>query len=112
MAAHGTYEKKFRRSDASVLREHDIQTIIAARGSMPNAAKAMASTYKISMKRVYEIWNTGGDLPVCGAGGGGGAQNGHRERRPKAPPPAGRSAKAPKRKDARLERADSLLAQV
>jgi len=100
------YEKKqFRRADAAPLRDADVQAIIAARGAMPNAAKAMATKYKISMRRVYEIWNSGGDTPVCGAG----HHAAHRDHRRRAPP-AGEKTKT--KKESRTERADYLLSQV
>ncbi|CAG8583175.1 7533_t:CDS:1, partial [Dentiscutata heterogama] len=51
-------EKKVRylQSDATPLSDDNIQDIINAKNSMKRASEAMASKYKISTRRVYQIW--------------------------------------------------------
>ncbi|CAB5296553.1 unnamed protein product [Rhizophagus irregularis] len=44
------------RSDATHLSAEDIQDIIKAKNSMKRASEAMANKYKISTRRVYQIW--------------------------------------------------------
>ncbi|CAG8444199.1 7642_t:CDS:2 [Dentiscutata heterogama] len=50
-------EKKVRylQSDATPLSDDNIQDIINARNSIKHASEAMASKYKISTRRVYQI---------------------------------------------------------
>ncbi|CAB4378495.1 unnamed protein product [Rhizophagus irregularis] len=43
-------------SDATHLSAEDIQDIIKAKNSMKRASEAMANKYKISTRRVYQIW--------------------------------------------------------
>ena len=47
---------RFLRSDASHLSDKDIQDIIDARNTIKRASEAMATKYKISPRRVYQIW--------------------------------------------------------
>ncbi|CAB4380553.1 unnamed protein product [Rhizophagus irregularis] len=47
---------RFLRSDATCLSDKDIQDIINARNSMKRASEVMAEKYKISSRRVYQIW--------------------------------------------------------
>lgn len=47
---------RFLRSDATHLSDKDIQDIINARNTMKRASEAMATKYKISTRRVYQIW--------------------------------------------------------
>ena len=47
---------RYLRSDATHLSEDAIQDIIKARDSMKRASEIMASKYKISLWRVYQIW--------------------------------------------------------
>jgi hypothetical protein len=47
---------RYLRSDATRLSEKDIQDIIDAKNSMKRASEVMASKYKISSRRVYQIW--------------------------------------------------------
>jgi hypothetical protein len=47
---------RFLRSDATHLSDKDIQDIINARNTMKRASEAMATKYKISSSRVYQIW--------------------------------------------------------
>ena len=44
------------RSNATSLSAEDIQDIIKAKNSMKRASEAMANKYKISSRRVYQIW--------------------------------------------------------
>jgi hypothetical protein len=52
---------RYLRSDVSCLSDKDIQDIINARNSMKRASEVMANKYKISSRRVYQIWR--GDHP-------------------------------------------------
>ena len=54
---------RFLRSDATHLSDKDIQDIINARNTMKRASEAMATKYKISTRRVYQIWR-GIDPPI------------------------------------------------
>ncbi|CAB4438487.1 unnamed protein product [Rhizophagus irregularis] len=47
---------RYLRSDATHLSAEDIQDIIKAKNSMKRASEAMANKYKISTRRVYQIW--------------------------------------------------------
>ncbi|RHZ87119.1 hypothetical protein Glove_40g45 [Diversispora epigaea] len=47
---------RYLRSDATPLSDDNIQDIINARNSMKRASEAMAIKYKISTRRVYQIW--------------------------------------------------------
>ncbi|CAG8652852.1 4238_t:CDS:1 [Paraglomus occultum] len=47
---------RYLRSDATPLSDNNIQDIINARNSMKRASEAMAIKYKISTRRVYQIW--------------------------------------------------------
>ncbi|CAB5202207.1 uncharacterized protein OCT59_013441 [Rhizophagus irregularis] len=47
---------RYLRSDATPLSAEDIQDIIKAKNSMKRASEAMANKYKISSRRVYQIW--------------------------------------------------------
>lgn len=47
---------RFLRTDATHLSDKDIQDIINARNTMKHASEAMATKYKISPRRVYQIW--------------------------------------------------------
>jgi hypothetical protein len=47
---------QYLRSDATCLSDNDIQDIINARNSMKRASEVMADKYKISSRRVYQIW--------------------------------------------------------
>ena len=47
---------RYLRSDATCLSDKDIQDIINARNSMKRASEVMANKYKISSRRVYQIW--------------------------------------------------------
>lgn len=47
---------RFLRSDATPLSDKDIQDIINAKNIMKRASEAMATKYKISPRRVYQIW--------------------------------------------------------
>ena|SRR5918912_334136 len=47
---------RFLRSDATPLSDKDIQDIINAKNIMKRASEAMATKYKISTRRVYQIW--------------------------------------------------------
>ncbi|CAG8733372.1 11381_t:CDS:1 [Dentiscutata erythropus] len=47
---------RYLRSDATPLSPEDIQDIIKAKNSMKRASEAMANKYKISTRRVYQIW--------------------------------------------------------
>ena len=47
---------RYLRSDATCLSDKDIQDIINARNSMKRASEVMADKYKISSRRVYQIW--------------------------------------------------------
>ncbi|UZO03791.1 uncharacterized protein OCT59_024193 [Rhizophagus irregularis] len=47
---------RYLRSDATRLSSEDIQDIIKAKNSMKRASEAMANKYKISTRRVYQIW--------------------------------------------------------
>src|SRR5688572_3983903 len=47
---------RYLRSDATRLSEKDIQDIISAKNSMKRASEVMANKYKISSRRVYQIW--------------------------------------------------------
>ncbi|GES84375.1 hypothetical protein GLOIN_2v1763803 [Rhizophagus clarus] len=47
---------RYLRSDATRLSSKDIQDIIKAKNSMKRASEAMANKYKISIRRVYQIW--------------------------------------------------------
>src|ERR671929_1690696 len=47
---------RFLRSDATSLSDKDIQDIINAKNIMKRASEAMATKYKISTRRVYQIW--------------------------------------------------------
>src|SRR6185436_15555398 len=47
---------RYLRSDAIPLSDDNIQDIINARNSMKRASEAMAIKYKISTRRVYQIW--------------------------------------------------------
>ena len=47
---------RYLRSDVTPLSEDDIQDIINARYSMKRASQIMAKKYKISSRRVYQIW--------------------------------------------------------
>jgi hypothetical protein len=44
------------RSDATYLSAEDIQDIIKAKNSMKQVSEVMANKYKISTRRVYQIW--------------------------------------------------------
>ena len=65
-------------SDATCLSDKDIQDIINARNSMKRASEVMANKYKISSRRVYQIWR-GAHPPIDPAegitSGGKGTQN-------------------------------------
>ena len=54
---------RFLRSDATHLSDKDIQDIIDARNTIKRASEAMATKYKISTRRVYQIWR-GIDPPI------------------------------------------------
>ncbi|CAB4391150.1 unnamed protein product [Rhizophagus irregularis] len=47
---------RYLRSDATPLSAEDIQDIIKSKNSMKRASEAMANKYKISSRRVYQIW--------------------------------------------------------
>lgn len=47
---------RYLRSDATSLSDNDIQDIINAKNLMNRAAEVMAKKYKISPRRVYQIW--------------------------------------------------------
>lgn len=47
---------RYLRSDATPLSDKDIQDIINAKNTMKRASEAMAIKYKISSRRVYQIW--------------------------------------------------------
>ncbi|RGB32331.1 hypothetical protein C1646_762975 [Rhizophagus diaphanus] len=47
---------QYLRSDATSLSAENIQDIIKAKNSMKRASEAMANKYKISSRRVYQIW--------------------------------------------------------
>ena len=47
---------RFLRSDATHLSDEDIKDIINARNTMKRASEIMAKKYKISPRRVYQIW--------------------------------------------------------
>ncbi|CAG8797910.1 240_t:CDS:2, partial [Dentiscutata erythropus] len=47
---------RYKRSDATPLSSEDIQDIIKAKNSMKRASETMAKKYKISSRRVYQIW--------------------------------------------------------
>ncbi|CAG8841482.1 24899_t:CDS:2, partial [Gigaspora margarita] len=47
---------RYLRSDATPLSDNNIQDIINARNSMKRASEAIAIKYKISTRRVYQIW--------------------------------------------------------
>ncbi|GBB99516.1 hypothetical protein RclHR1_35460002 [Rhizophagus clarus] len=47
---------RYLRSDATPLSAEDIQDIIKAKNSTKRASEAMANKYKISTRRVYQIW--------------------------------------------------------
>jgi len=47
---------RYLRSDATGLSDNDIQDINNARNSMKRASEVMANKYKISSRRVYQIW--------------------------------------------------------
>jgi hypothetical protein len=47
---------RYLRSDATCLSFEDIQDIIKAKNSMKRASETMATKYKISTQRVYQIW--------------------------------------------------------
>src|SRR3954451_18763715 len=47
---------RYLRSDATCLSDKDIQDIINARNLMKRASEVMADKYKISSRRVYQIW--------------------------------------------------------
>jgi len=47
---------RYLRSDATPLSTENIQDIIKAKNSMKRAPEAMANKYKISTRRVYQIW--------------------------------------------------------
>jgi hypothetical protein len=47
---------RYLRSDATPLSTENIQDIIKAKNSMKWAPEAMANKYKISTRRVYQIW--------------------------------------------------------
>lgn len=47
---------RFLRTDATRLSNEDIQDIINAKNTMKRASEAMATKYKISPRRVYQIW--------------------------------------------------------
>lgn len=47
---------RYLRSDATHLSAEDIQDIIKAKNSMKRASEVMANKYKISTRRVYQIW--------------------------------------------------------
>lgn len=47
---------RFLRTDATHLSDEDIQDIINAKNTMKRASETMASKYKISPRRVYQIW--------------------------------------------------------
>ncbi|CAG8800663.1 21589_t:CDS:2 [Dentiscutata erythropus] len=48
--------KRFLRSDATPLSDDNIRDIINAKNSMKCASEVMAKKYKISSRRVYQIW--------------------------------------------------------
>ena len=54
---------RYLRSDVTRLSEKDIQDIISAKNSMKRASEVMANKYKISSRRVYQIWR-GVHLPI------------------------------------------------
>lgn len=54
---------RYLRSDATNLSDKDIQDIINAKNTMKRASEAMAAKYKISSRRVYQIWR-GVDPPI------------------------------------------------
>jgi len=56
------------RSDATCLSDKDIQDIINARNSMKQASEVIANKYKISSRRVYQIWR-GAHPPIDPAKG-------------------------------------------
>lgn len=47
---------RYLRSDATHLSDKDIQEIINAKNTMKRASEVMAAKYKISSRRVYQIW--------------------------------------------------------
>ncbi|CAG8841811.1 26700_t:CDS:1, partial [Gigaspora margarita] len=47
---------QYLRSDATPLSTENIQDIIKAKNLMKQAPEAMANKYKISIRRVYQIW--------------------------------------------------------
>src|SRR5581483_1091544 len=47
---------RYLRSDATSLSDEDIQDIINAKDLMNRASEVMAKKYKISPRRVYQIW--------------------------------------------------------
>lgn len=47
---------RFLRADATHLSDKDIQEIVNAKNSMKYASEVMAKKYKISTRRVYQIW--------------------------------------------------------
>src|SRR5436190_6667203 len=47
---------RYLRSDATPLSDGNIQDIINARNLMKRASETMANKYKISTRRVYQIW--------------------------------------------------------
>ncbi len=47
---------RFLRSDATHLSDKDIKDIINAKNTMKRASEIMAKKYKISPRRVYQIW--------------------------------------------------------
>ncbi|CAB4375515.1 unnamed protein product [Rhizophagus irregularis] len=47
---------RYLRSDATPLSAEDIQDIIKAKNSTKQASEVMANKYKISTRRVYQIW--------------------------------------------------------
>ncbi|RHZ78157.1 hypothetical protein Glove_167g28 [Diversispora epigaea] len=48
--------KRFLRSDATPLSDDNIRDIVNAKNSMKRASEVMAKKYKISSRRVYQIW--------------------------------------------------------
>jgi hypothetical protein len=49
--------EEYYRANASYLSPEALEEITQSRGSIKNASKVMAGKYKISTRRVYEIWN-------------------------------------------------------
>ncbi|CAG8719552.1 6169_t:CDS:2 [Acaulospora morrowiae] len=47
---------RYLRSDATPLSAEEFQDIIKAKNSMKRASEVMAKKYKISSRRVYQIW--------------------------------------------------------